>query len=322
MSRYSLLACASFSALPLLLAACSSASGDGGSPAPHDEDAGTSVPPSPSSAPEAAAPDATPSAPAFVSNTPGATVVDVGSPPTPGLVLVSLNFLQQPSGGQYYQQWLGEMENVGATPICDVSLNIVYEDASGNAIASPPTTYADADPYALSGFNESVPCIAPGKIGSFYTNGFADSMTALGSVATIAVKFGSLTEPGVAPDPNAPDVTSQPQSTNLGYEVNGTIAVATNGGPINDVRLDVYPRDATGLVLAQLSAVDLGAITQGSPFPFTTDAITPAFTEYRQFVQYIQGAAAGDPIRRGISVARLSAQADVDARAALARSRE
>jgi hypothetical protein len=323
---------AAFACLPLLAAACSS-----GSDGPPADQPDAAAPPAQShdAAPSRDAPvspplvDASIAPPPFVSNVPGATAVDVSNPKVPGLVLLSVNFLQQPSGGQEYEEWLGEVMNTGSTPVCNVSIDLTYEDASGNAVVTPLTSYAFADPYTAAGSTLSIPCIPPGGVGSFWTNGFAAAEQSTANVTTIAVKFGTFADPAAKPDPAAPTVTSQVMSKAIGYVISGTMA--ESAATVNNVGVRFFPRDPLGLVLAEFPVTDLGTLSPGAPYPFSTSGISTPFTQYRGYASYIEGAGMGRP-RNGDGVAadpallaRLdaarAAHAANDARAALARSR-
>src|SRR5262245_96015 len=74
--------------------------------------------------------------PTLISNTPGATPRDDSSPKQPNLALLSSTFLQRPSGGEYYQQWLGSVSNLGRDVHCYVEAEISLLDAQGNELAS------------------------------------------------------------------------------------------------------------------------------------------------------------------------------------------
>jgi hypothetical protein len=310
---------ASISILPLFLTAACSGTATSSLPGSGGQgDSGTST------VAEAGVRYEAGTVPGFVSNTPGATVQDVGNPPTPDLKLISLNFLQQPSAGQYYQQWLGEVTNVGTTPLCQISLQITYQGAGGKVLITPGLTFVDGPPWVLpSGDNLSMACLDAGQTGTFYTNGFASNETSLADVTTIAVAFTPQKYPTAFADPNAPTISSSVEPYLGAYALTGTMV--GGAGPINNIELHGYPRDATGLVLAQLSATDLGQLNPGSSFPFTTATVAEAFTEYRQFPDYIEGAATGAIVVRGdaeaprmaaVELARRSARAEVVERAA------
>jgi hypothetical protein len=226
--------------------------------------------------------------PAFVSNMPGAKVSDVGSPATPNLVLLSSNLLQKPSGGQTYQQWFGELQNVGTTTVCEVKVDVSFKGGDGAEIAKF-STYASGDPYEGAGDRLTIPCIAPGKVGSFYANGFADSPAAITAVTTIAIKLQPHEYPDLSPAAHAPVVTSH--TVNVFGTLHGIEGTFTGGtATISNVRTDFYPRDATGLVLAQFSAIDLDTLSPGGTFPFTTSGVETPFTQYRSFIDFIEGA--------------------------------
>jgi hypothetical protein len=277
--------------LPLVVTGCGSSASSGGDDNDSPDAAGAD------SAGEeidgATSPDAG-SPPSFVSNVPGATVVSVGNPPMPDLVLLSLNFLQTPSGSQYFQEWFGELENVGSSAICFPQIAVAYEGPSGATLLTMNNSYADAASYTSTGATLPVPCIPPGEIGSFYQNNIADAAGSTSGVTTLAVTFASLTDADAVPDPNAPILTSTVESTSLGYEVSGTIAEST--GTISNIGYRAYPRDATGLVMGHLQATDLGVITPSTPFSFTSEGLDTPFTQYREYTDYIEGAGTGTSV--------------------------
>ena len=248
----------------------------------------------------------------FVSNTPGATVVDVGAPATPNAVLLSSNLVQEPSGSQVFQQWFGEVKNTGSTVICQVSVNVSLKNASGSQIASF-FTFADADPYALTGNSLSIGCLAPGQIGGLYDNGFVATQAQLAGVNRIEVSFAVHEYPGVAPAPHAPLVTSH-EATVFGTEFGVAGTMTGVGGAIYNIGLDVYPRTASGLVVAQLFATDLDTLAPGATFSFSTIGTTTAFTEYRQFADFIDGprpaAQAATPPQAALARAAAGIEAD------------
>jgi hypothetical protein len=222
----------------------------------------------------------------FVSNTPGATVVDVGAPATPNAVLLSSNVLQEPSGGEVFQQWLAEFKNTGSTVVCQVSIDVTLRAASG-AVVATFFTFADTDPYMSTGLPLTIGCIAPGKIGSFYDNGFVAAAADLSGVTRIEVRFSLHEYTDVVPAPHAPLVSAQPGMAFGEYIVRGTLTGA--GGAIYNIGIDAYPRNASGLVLDHLFATDLDTLQPGAAFPFDTIGTPSPFTDYRLFVEFIDG---------------------------------
>jgi hypothetical protein len=247
----------------------------------------------------------------LVSNTPGASLVDIGNPATPNAVLLSSNLLQEPSGSQVFQQWLGEVKNSGSTVICQVSINVSFRNASGTQLASF-FTFADADPYALTGLPLSIGCIAPGQIGSFYDNAFVATQAQLADVTRIEVSFEVHEYAGVVPAPHAPVVTSH-EAPVFGTEF-GVVGTFTGaGGAIYNIGFDAYPRAANGLVLAQLFATDLDTLEPGATFSFMTIGTPTAFTEYRQFAEFIDGPKPAVRVASPAASALVHAAGEVDA---------
>lgn len=225
-----------------------------------------------------------------MSNTPGATVVDAGNPATPTLTLLSSNLLQDPSGSQVFQQWLGEVKNNGTALVCLLRVDVTFQRADGLPLASF-TSFASADPYMFGTSSLTMPCLQPGQIGSFYDNGFVGAAIPLSAVTTIAVRFSPNEFPGAVPAPHAPLVTSHVTPVFDGFGVTGTLTGQV--GPIYNIGLEIYPRDTAGLVLGQLFATDLDTLQPGATFPFTTLSVPTDFTQYRSFADFIDGPAPG-----------------------------
>ncbi len=252
---------------------------------------------------------------------------DVGAPSTPEIVLLSSNLVQKPSGAEFFQQWYGEVKNAGAQTLCQVFVDVSFKDAAGAELATF-STYVSADPYAAS-LTLSVPCIAPGKVGSFYSNGFVPTAALIAGTKTIAVAFKPHVYDDAIPAPHAPTVTSQPVPVfTTMYGIGGTI----NGGaaPIYNIAVDLFPRDASGLVLGRLSAVDLDTLLPGATYPFTTSGIETPFAAYRSYAEFIDGTAPQNRIVPGhepkddaarIEVIRRRERDEVRARAAIAAAR-
>jgi hypothetical protein len=238
-------------------------------------------------APDAPAPDAPPGpGPGFVSNTPNATVVDVGIPATPNLVLISSNLLQEPSGSQFFQQWAAEVRNAGSTTVCGLLADVSFRNESGGQLAvfEPFTSTA---PYQLSGLSVTINCLAPGDIGTFFDNGFAPALVDLGAVTRIEIAIISLGAGSAIPAPHAPIVASHVEPVFDGFGIAGTLT--GNVGPIHTILIDGFPRDANGLVLGWLFDSDGEQLDPGEVVPFSTLDVSTSFSLHRVFTQFIDG---------------------------------
>lgn len=222
----------------------------------------------------------------FVSNTPSAIVVDIGAPPTPEVKLISSNLLQKPSGTQVFQQWFGEIQNTGSTTICLVSIDVSFRDQSRAQVAVFHT-FADGEPYKSSTSSLVFPCISPGQVGSLYDNAFIASAAPLESVTTIEVDVDSLMSNGAMLASSKPSLASQIQTSGTQNAISGTLTGRSE--PIYAIRVSAYPRQPSGLVLGYLSDIALDTLQPDAVFPFTTDSIESSFTDYRIFVDFING---------------------------------
>jgi hypothetical protein len=307
------------------LAACSGGSDGSGNGAPpqtqNPNDAGPG-------GGDAGAPDADastkPTIPPFQSSTPGAKARDDSMPAQPDLALLSSVFLQEPSGSQYYQQWFGEVMNHGHDILCYVQIDVSLLDAQGSVLTKL-NAFASAAPYASTPPSTlTMPCLAPGATGTFYSNGFANGAIDTSSVATIAYKLGANVSNDAIPHPHAPQINAQIVfDTGLQwYELKGSLA--GKGGTISNISLKAYPLDALGMPIAQLEDTDLGSLAPGATWSFTTVGAKTSFTKYHAYVDFIDGLAmrATPPTTRleETDVERRASDAEKVARAELARS--
>jgi hypothetical protein len=228
----------------------------------------------------------------FVSNTPGATVIDVGTPPTPQLVLMSSNLVQQPmSPAGVHQEWFAEVKNVGSSLACQVMVDVTFKSAAGTEARLTGLGFASAAPYAfrISPNDNTIPCIPPGNTGGFYIDRpdvLAEAR--LDMVTAIEVDF-TFTTP--IPDQlvlssRRPSIVSRLNGLGSQFGVAGELAGQTD--VIHDILLTSFPRTASGLVLGRLvAAVD--SLRRDEVVPFISTLIPISFTDYRVFVEFAYG---------------------------------
>jgi hypothetical protein len=264
-------------------------------------------------APDAPVPDAAPGNPPppviVASNTPNATFVDVGSPPSTQLVLVNSNLVQEPSGTQVLQKWFGEVKNVGSTPACFAQIDIRFLAASGTQFAAFEA-FADAEPWS-AGISVTIACIPAGQSGVLWSADLVAASVPLSSVAKVSFVLEHSEAGAPTPAPNTPAVVSQTTSVFGGIGVTGTITGRTS--PIYDTGLDLFPRDTSGLLFDILFATDLDTLRPGDVFPFTTFSATDTFSQYRVFASFIDGVRPPTAIA---AVTRTAEQTAIETRAA------
>jgi hypothetical protein len=258
----------------------------------HDDPAGGPDAPRPPDArpPDARPPDARPEDPPpcapFESSPPGATVVDVHSPPTPTVKLRSSNFLQQPSGTRMFQEWFGEMENLGSVTQCFVLADVTLRDAGGATLATF-RGIASGSPHN-TGSSVSGACIRPSERVPMYANNFAPAPVSLPSITTVAIAFDLFELPTAVPHPHAPMVTAQiVKLPTTGYDIEGTMTGV--GGAIHNISIDAFPRTSCGLVLDRLFDTQLGTLGAGATLPIATTRLDTEFTDYRLYTEFIDG---------------------------------
>jgi hypothetical protein len=233
----------------------------------------------------------------FVSNTPGATVIDVGTPPTPQFVLLSSNLVQQPANpAGVHQEWFAELKNVGSSLACQVMVDVTFKSASGTEARLTSSGFASATPYAnrTPPNDRTVPCIPPGDIGGLYIDKpDALAEARLDTVTAIEVDF-TFTTPAsdlLVLSPRRPSTVSRLSMLGSSlFNIEGEMAEPTD--IIHDILLTSFPRTASGLVLGRLVA-GLDSLRKLETAPFVSTGISTSFTEHRVFVEFAHGAPPG-----------------------------
>lgn len=223
----------------------------------------------------------------FRSNPPGIVVQQ--STDVSGLVLLSSNLTQEPSGSGGFQQWFGEVLNQGARTVCFPQVTITFR-LEGGALAIEFLSYADAPPYR-GGSALTLPCLAPNGRGGFYSNELGDSI-AIGSIRTATAQLTAL-EGTYIPHPAAPELvsaTAGPHSEigNTWWAVSGELRATST---IHNIGISVYPRSATtGLLLDRLTDTHLDNLFGGlSWFYETIGHDGERYTDFLRFVDFIEG---------------------------------
>jgi hypothetical protein len=264
--------------------------------------------------------DAGAATPPFVSNLPSTTVVDVGAPATPDIVLLSSNLVQHPNGPEVYQEWLARVRNAGTAVLCLIGADVHFKDSAGAVVANF-STHVRGQPYASHAL--TIPCLAPGETGNIFTNRIAPSAARVEDITTIAVAFAPVAAAGALPSPSAPTVTSHAQAVDVTRF--GVIGTAEGKSVVHDVDIAVFPRDARGLVVAYLHAARPATLNRGESWAFASEGIEAIFTGYDTHVTFLEGALANGrpPAPNGanarlasIAAAQRAEEAAVDARSA------
>jgi hypothetical protein len=147
---------------------------------------------------------------------------------------------------------------------------------------------ASAEPYQ-SRTNPSarnVACVAPGKIGVFRIESDTSTEVRLDAVTTIEVTFIVNRDffGHFEPAPHRPLLSSQVARVLSGFGVAGTLT--GQNAAIHDIRINMFPRAANGLVLGRLTATALDTLDPGETTSFTSTTLATSFTEYRAFVEF------------------------------------
>jgi hypothetical protein len=209
----------------------------------------------------------------------------LAAPQATGLRPVSFNLLETGSLGG--RNWFAEIENSGSTAVCLLVTSVHFENSQGVRLTtSTPATMAPR--YRSEANALSTRCVAAGESAVL----LAISMPGVDSVSdlsTVTFEFGGFNMPDAAPHAFTPGVAAtagrDPDYITLDYyRVVGTLT--GQGGPISDPQVEVFPKDANGLIFDWLSDVGFVDLQAGESWQFETDWTEVPFSEYELFTDF------------------------------------
>lgn len=202
------------------------------------------------------------------------------------LAITTANLVTEPfgSGGRASVWWFGDVENRSDDAWCHARIEATFDFTRVDASI-------DAPPYRVGSSTLSTACIPPRGHASFWGLENDVSPDLLGSLLEVryfidatAYRFDTV------PHPDAPTVVSvRAAPTDFGdWAAEAELRIGSEH--IYNIGLDVYPRDARGLVVGQLTAFHLE-----TAYAFETIAIASlqgvdvAFTESDAYAGFIVG---------------------------------
>ena len=210
-----------------------------------------------------------------------------------GLQLVSLNLVPDPTSSINYVEWFGEVKNTGSSQVCFPTATFTFS-GSNNVVLWTGTTYADTPPYLDSSSTLSMPCLAAGETGAFWDNDLPTSAVLVSAVASLTVTLTGSTYTGVTSFPE--QMTVAPVSDTI-YKDGNHFAMSGSFTPqqtVYNIGIAGYTKAASGLLSGHLTATNLGTVTAGTTWSFTslTSIQGPQPTKVLAFPDFILGAAA------------------------------
>jgi len=205
------------------------------------------------------------------------------------LQLVSLNLVPDPAGTLNYIEWFGEVKNTGTTLICFPTATFTFSSNAG-AVLWTGTSYADTAPYLNATLSTSVPCLAGGDTGAFWTNDLPTSAIAVSAVASLTVSLnGSAFNDTLFPH----TLTAAPIADTI-YRDGNHFAMTGSFTPqqtVYNIGIAGYTKSSAGLLTGHLTATNLGTITGGTAWPFTTQTsvVGPQPAKILAYADFILG---------------------------------
>ena len=192
-----------------------------------------------------------------------------------------------------YVEWFGEVKNTGSSQVCFPTATFTFS-GSNNVVLWTGTTYADTPPYLDSSSTLSTPCLAAGETGAFWDNDLPTSAVLVSAVASLTVTLTGSTYTGVTPFPE--QMTVAPVSDTI-YKDGNHFAMSGSFTPqqtVYNIGIAGYTKAASGLLSGHLTATNLGTVTAGTTWSFTslTSIQGPQPTKVLAFPDFILGAAA------------------------------
>jgi hypothetical protein len=212
---------------------------------------------------------------------PDIPVVFVGEGPNAGLTVTHSRLTLDESG---LLEWFAVIDGEGPDPVCGVGLNAELRDAAGNVLTTLLTT-AKAPIY--ESFGGPNMCIGAGDQGVSYGVDFGGSFLP-SDVAEIAYGIAGNINPDAVPrdwvSVSEIDILEDGGS----YQFSGTISDAEE--TLNYPEVTIYPMNAAGMPLGEVSDINPDDIAAGGSWTFTTTYYDgEPFTEFYVFVEYDTG---------------------------------
>jgi hypothetical protein len=227
----------------------------------------------------------------FESNPPGAELDLVITEGETGLTLLNSN-AKQTTVVSTLVEWFAEVRNDGQSIACYPRAYVTLYDAADGKVWETDDlgSFADTKPYHdPSSTLGTVPCLAPGEVGVFFSNELRDEPAALATVTRVHVELTSVAIEDVVAHPHPAlfaNVTMSEFSPGGGYWlVEGDLTAAE---PMDLTSVNVYLRDpATGFYESWRYVSSLDVIADGDTWHFETNSNkTGPFADLTPFVSW------------------------------------
>jgi len=133
-------------------------------------------------------------------------------------------------------------------------------------------------------------CLSPGEIGVLPAVQRGITLADLQMATTLTIDLSPANLDTFSPATDGPDITANVAQSGGGWTLSGTLTPTTT---IWNYGMNVYPRDARGVLVAELLAFpgNLDTLPAGVPVPFETEAAPCSFDDYLLFDSWILGSA-------------------------------
>lgn len=208
--------------------------------------------------------------------------------PLEGLVLLSSNLVQEVYDFDGYQEWFAEVANYSTDEACFVEANVTFR-SENSATVTEFHSFVDGAPYDGS-ITLSISCIPPGQTAAIYANEFGP-IVAIDAIRNAHVEF-FYNAGSYIPHPAAPLLSAEAVPGVI-PERWGIAGVLLGVQTVHNIGVLFYPKDPnSGLIIDQLSAINLGVLAAGQTWNFETSALTPTpFVSFLVSTDFIEGAA-------------------------------
>jgi hypothetical protein len=195
------------------------------------------------------------------------------------LVIDSVNVVAEQFAVYVYLQ----VHNGGASVICYPQITTLVENALGDQIVSL-YGFFDAPAYQIPDSAIPAPCLGAGETGANMGIELFDGFQ-ISDIARVHFGFDAAHFPGAIPHPARPQVATAVPSAGVAVGVTGQLV--GQGAGVDNIQIDVYPRNASGLIVGHLQDFPAGALAPNDVVTFTTDGTTTAFTDFLLYVDFL-----------------------------------
>jgi hypothetical protein len=205
----------------------------------------------------------------FVSKPTGLEVTFDDAAKAAGFTLVSSNFMQKPSGAQYYRQWFAELRNGTDKPQCFINLKADFQSAAGTSLQKLDTYTYGATFDIGSSVGLTATCAAPGEVVPIWSNALDANMVAVDQIKKLSITVMATEKPTAVVHASTPTLANFKQTFEQGLAWWTFSGDATATADIYNVQVEIWGKSG-GVIVGKSAAFHSENFLKASLWQFKT----------------------------------------------------